>query len=227
MARLLNGTRRVDLSRVRADRIRPLLTARSLPLPTEPLASALRDRLLDALQVRDGSSALDLLLRAAWEVEPAEQPLAAWLPTLVALEELADQGAPLDRDGRLRDFIANTIRAQLAHAVPCSEPIWVIPATPADAAAAWLLAAVSSQRGRTARPWLWPQQPPRGRAFFTVGRRFLASRFNMPDCKGHYGLVRAESGLGIATLLGDTRSRERAKTISDRARKWRRDPLTP
>ncbi len=226
MGRLLNGRSRVDLSRVRVARIKPLEGARGLPSPATTSARALREQLIDALQIRDGAAALDILLRCAWEVEPGEQALAGWLPGLVALEELADQGHAIDQDGRLRDFIANTLRAQIAHAVPCGEPLWVVPASPGEVAAAWLFAVVSSHRGRPTRPWLWSRLPV-GRAFVTVGRRFDAARHNTPDCKGHYGLTASEAGFGIAVLLGDVRSRERARAIAERSRRWRRDWTTP
>ena len=226
MGRLLNGRARVDLSRLRINRTKPLDGARGLPVPIATKARSLRDGLVDALQVRNAETALDLLLRCAWEIEPSDQALTGWLPALVGLDELADQGQAIDQDGRLRDFIANTLRAQLAHAVPCNEPLWVVPAASDEAAAAWLLAVVSCQRGRPARPWLWARVPV-GRPFVTVGRRFDAARHNMPDCKGHYGLIASESGLGIAALLGDVRSRERARAIAERSRRWRRDWTTP
>ena len=226
MGRLLNGRSRVDLSRVRIARTKPLDGARGLPLPLTTTACTLREGVVDALQVRNAGGALDLLLRCAWEVEPGEQALAGWLPTLVGIYELADQGQAIDQDGRLRDFIANTLRAQIAQAVPCNEPLWVVPGTTGEAAAAWLLAMVSNQRGRPARPWLWAQLPV-GRPFVTVGRRFDAGRHNRKDCTGHYGLIAREAGLGIAALLGDVRSRERARAIAERARRWRRDWTTP
>lgn len=226
MGRLLKARARVDLPRRRLPRFKLLTTAQSLPSPVEPEAQAMRLRLLDALEGGDAAAALDLLLRCTALADPGEQTLAAWLPTLVAIDELADHGRSIDPDGRLRGFIANTLRTQLAHAVPCSEPLWVLPATPDEAAAAWLLAVVASQRGRPSRPWLWASLPA-GRAFVTVGRRFDAERHGTRDCKGHYGLIGSATEPGIAALISDFRGRERAKAIAERARRWRRDWTMP
>ena len=225
MGRLLKGRAKGGLGRVRVAQAKPLAEVLALPEPAGAAARALREALIDALQTGDAKTARDLLLRCAWELDAAEQVLAGWLPALVAIDALADRGQPIDEDRRLRDYIANTLRAQIGRAVPCSEPLWVVPATPGEAAAACLLAIVSSQRGRPARPWLWERRPL-GRPYVTIGR-IEPAQGRGSDCLGHYGLVASESGLGIAAMLADTGSHARAKAINERARRWRRDWTSP
>lgn len=223
-AKEYGGTMAKPLSRdapslVRRDAPRATASAAdSLPPPIGLPAIAIRQHLLAAVRAGDAARTLDALLRCAWEVEPQEQILCAWLPLAIAIEEGGERALPPAEVAKLNGFVAATLRAQIATLPPCMEPLWVLPATDGEAHLAWMLAALLSRRGRPARPWLWPSQPPS--AWVTVGRRFVPARSG-PTCKGHYHLTAARGGLSLAGLASDRRDPERAARIAARARALR------
>ncbi len=197
--------------------------ARALPKPRGTPALAINARLLGDLAKGDGDAALATLLRCAWEVEPVEQMLAAWLPCLVALEALERARAQPAQASQLREFIVNSLRAQLSRPVTGGEPLWIVASTPDDAHLAWVLATVLSQRARPARPWLWDHLPI-DRPFLSVGRRFNTRAHNRPECRGHYALVARQGDLGITGLFqGGARDPETVRRLRQRATTWRRD----
>ncbi len=223
MSYLLASSRRHQSGKVLTPKpLDPLAEARALPKPHGTTAKAINARLLTNLAAHDGEAALATLLRCAWEVEPVQQMLAAWLPCLVALETLEQARALPAEAPQLREFIANSLRAQLARPVAGGEPLWIVPSAKPDEHLAWMLATVLSQRGRQARPWLWDRLPV-DRPFITVGKRFNARAHNRPDCKGHYTLVARNGDLGITGLFRGAREHDAIRRLRERAGSWRPD----
>ncbi len=219
---LANARRRQSARTAHSRPAQALEAAKSLPKPHGVAGQTINVRLLAELSASDGDAALATLLRCAWEVDPTEQMLAAWLPCLVALDALEQRHVRLPQAVAMRAFIANSLRAQLSRPVAGGEPLWVVPSTAAEEHLAWVLATVLSQRGRAARPWLWERLPVQ-RPYITVGRQFNARAHNRPDCKAHYALVASDGALGITGLFRGSRDYEAIRQLQERATAWRRD----
>lgn len=178
-----------------------LETTKALPMPQSAVANEIRERLVEALKTQNHGKAWEMLLRATWEVHPAEQALAAWVPTLVAIDEFRVAERDMPKADQLRQHVRDHVRNALGRMQPVERPLWVVPATPGDEAAACVLALVLSQQGRPARPWGWEKVPPS--RFCTVGstthadaRQFPADRFD-----GHFAIIAGPDGKGLTALV--------------------------
>jgi len=154
-----------------SDPVRQWLPATAaLPTPHSEAGCGVRQRLLAALAADDHQRAWDALMRCAWEVEPHDRIRTAWLPCLAGADELRQRGRPLAREAVLLRCVRERLRDEHGRLPPDVRPLWVVPSTASDDPLAHLVAAILSQRGRIARPWLWNPLP--GNApFLTAGAR--------------------------------------------------------
>ena len=153
-----------------SDTAASLSATSAMPAPHSDVGRRVRDRLLAALFEHDLQGAWEALMRCGWEVEAQDRVRSAWLPCLAGCEELRECGRPMPRESVLLRCVQDHVRGELGRLPPEVRPLWVVPATHADDAMAHLTAAILSQRGRIARPWLWHPLPSTA-PYLTVGDR--------------------------------------------------------
>lgn len=172
----------------------------AMPGPRTKAGRSVRDRLLPALAEGDYSEAWDALMRCGWEVDAQDRIRAAWLPCLAGCDELRGRGRPMVREQVLLRCVRERLREEMGRLPPDVRPLWVVPVTPGDDPFAHLVAAIVSQRGRIARPWLWTPLP--GNApYLTVGARPHAA--TEPELHAGHVTLRAHDVFWDVTTLVD------------------------
>lgn len=181
-----------------------LETTRALPKPSTAVGNDIRDRLIESLKTHNHGKAWEMLLRCTWEVHPSEQPLTAWVPALVALEEFRQAEREMPKQDQLLAYIRDHVRNALGRMAPVERPLWIVPAKESDAAAAHVIALVMSLQGRPARPWLWEKTPPS--RFATAGSAVDAKAYPADRYDGHIAVIAGPDGKGLTALIAQAAS---------------------
>lgn len=196
----------------------------AMPAPRTAVGRAVRDHLLIALAQADHQQAWDALMRCGWEVDAQDRIRAGWLPCLAGCDELRERGRPLPRESMLLRCVRERVREGLGRLPPDVRPLWVVPSQTSDDPFAHLIAAIVTQRGRVARPWLWTPLP--GNApYLTVGAHPHPAT-DPAHHAGHVTLRAHDVFWDVAALVDGPLDPEILSTGSGRIeRRHRDDPL--
>lgn len=149
---IVDGLPRWPSDHARPTPPRALVQTRQLPVPQATAEAALHRELIDALETRRGPHALELLQRIFWSVRPADEPLTALVPALVALAEHHAADRHFAEEGQVAAMVEHRCVQLLRMLRPGEETLPVVAATAADRPLAALVALVLSYRGIAARP---------------------------------------------------------------------------
>jgi DNA-binding transcriptional MerR regulator len=136
-----------------------LTKVHTLPKPRGVLEAKLQQELVENLERRHATHAMELLQRAFWSVRPDDEVLTALVPTLVALDELAQTDRILPEDAQLRRVVKERSAQLLRRYRTDSPSLWTVPATPNEVALATLAALILNQRGHSTQLWLEADRP--------------------------------------------------------------------
>ena len=176
-----------DVQRTSSPRI--LAKTRSLAKPAPLTEAALQRDLIDALETRRGAHATEILQRIFWLVRPADEARTALVPALVAMAELRRAGRPLEGEAELQVMVQNRCTQLLRMIKNEGQPLRIVPARPADAALASLVALILNYRHIAAQPAFTGDGATAG---------VLVSEDELPSGSA--------PGLGRLTTLGDAES---------------------
>jgi DNA-binding transcriptional MerR regulator len=136
-----------------------IVKAKQLPKPRGYAEAKIQEEIIENLERRRDSNAIELLQRALWSVRPDEEVLTSLAPTIIGLEELAAVERPLPEDHRLRTMVKDRASQLLRRYRTDSPALWIVAATPADQALATLAALILNQRGHQAQVWTESDRP--------------------------------------------------------------------
>lgn len=174
---------------------------KKLPQPSNAAAVLFRDQLIDALVTRNSGRAFELMQRCAWDLKPADQVVAAWLPTLVAFEEYRIAVKPFPGQPSLLTLIRDSVKAALSRMPIDPRPLWVVPQNLADTTLSYLTALIISQRGAIARPWTWDGLPKGVTLFVSTGASAESPAYQLDNHRGHFCLLDDGKHRTVASLL--------------------------
>ena len=172
--------------------------AKLLPKPRGHLESKIQDELIENLERRHALHAKELLQRACWSVRPDDEVLTSLAPTLVGLDELAAVERPLPEDDQLRAIVKDRATQLLRRYRTDTPALWIVPATPADQALAYVGALILCQRGHIAQVWMETDRPTNA-PYFLAGTPIDATTTN--DDRRLAGRLTALGGKDIAGLI--------------------------
>jgi DNA-binding transcriptional MerR regulator len=147
---------------------RGLLQARQMPKPTGVMEEKLQQELIEALEKRHASRAMEILQRAFWQVHPKDEILTVLAPTLIGLAELIQDKRPLAEEADLRRLIKDRCLHHLSRYQSPTPEVWVVPATADDHALAALATLLLNQQGHAAMLWQQQSAPVGGRVLLVI-----------------------------------------------------------
>jgi len=169
---------------------RVLTYTRSLAAPADRAEAQLHGTLLDALEQHRTMDVQQLLQRIFWTVRPQDEAKTAFIPTLIALQELSDMDRPMPEAGKIIAIVRERCQQLLRMQRIAANAVFIVPSRGGDDALAAVIAVVLCHRGVPARLWTQPGVPTTSFITATAAETDTAN-------------VRRRNMLGSITLRGN------------------------